>query len=311
MLAEGHALHARRRALLGNADVARHEKLVPYVLGHFPERLDVVGFPTVERMPHRSPVQRDRRRERYEADAAAAVQILHPLAHIGRHDIALDERVTENGDPDGPPAVLFEHRTVEMLHGRNLAAEILDRNERRRIDSRSLVPGAIVPGHRPVSRQIPYQLPYFRFGGLPSSGRVGSQRIGSGSRLDRPAFGQKRGIEIEIGFLQPGMLLLPDQVGQDIDPLHARPAHLKTGYQRHADRHDDDDQRDPESAARIIALLVHVLRICTGAKLINYIGQSTLPAAVSETNSTERRNEKACKRRSIRRKSPGPAAHEK
>lgn len=163
-----------------------------------------------------------------------------------------------------------------------------------------------MPGHRPVSRQIPYQLPYFRFGGLPSSGRVGSQRIGSGSRLDRPAFGQKRGIEIEIGFLQPGMLLLPDQVGQDIDPLHARPAHLKTGYQRHADRHDDDDQRDPKSAARIIALLVHVLRICTGAKLINYIGQNTLPAAVSETNGTERRNEKACKRRSIRRKVPVP-----
>ena len=112
----------------GLADPAREVEAVAERLRHRLVLHDVVGGPAARLRAHRAAEARQGRGHRGEARAAAAVAHLKQFAQVRREDVALDERVAEEGDAHGAFAVeqrLAEGR--EAAHARGV--EILDRDQ--------------------------------------------------------------------------------------------------------------------------------------------------------------------------------------
>ena len=134
---------------------------------------DVVGRPALRLGFDRAPERRQRRGHRGESRAAARVGRLEPFAQVGREDVALDERVAQEGDAHRARSV--EQRVAEGLDA-SAVAEILDRGQRRD-EARRVGHGAFAAGR--VLREEPF------VGDLHlARGGVGLDAFGDGGHVD-------------------------------------------------------------------------------------------------------------------------------
>ena len=89
---------------------------------------DVVGGPTLGGGLHRAAESREGRGDRSKSASRTAVGLLQGFAQVGREDIALDERVTQDGDAHGASVEQFAVERMQRAVSRRV--EILDRLQR-------------------------------------------------------------------------------------------------------------------------------------------------------------------------------------
>ena len=155
------------------ADPSRDVEMVAQVLRGGLALHDVVGRPALRLGFDRAPERRQRRGHRGESRAAARVGRLEPFAQVGREDVALDERVAQEGDAHRARSV--EQRVAEGADA-SAVAEILDRGQRRD-EARRIGHGAFAAGR--VLREEPF------VGDLHlARGGVGLDAFGDGGHVD-------------------------------------------------------------------------------------------------------------------------------
>ena len=169
-------LPAGRGARRGLADPARDVEILAQADRGGLALHDVVGCPAFRLGFDRAPESRQRRGHRGESRAAAGPSPegrLEPFAQVGGEDVALDERVAEEGDAHRTPGV--EQRVAEGADAA-VAAVILDRDgcrgEARRVGLGPLA-AKTVPRDEPL------------VGGLRlARGGVGFDAFGDGVEVD-------------------------------------------------------------------------------------------------------------------------------